>query len=73
LDTMLAGQALGVNVVNGYSGLRPKGYPVGMALLQEDCCDELRAWAGLYPGKITSNTCPSPLTRLKGNREDPAS
>ncbi|HYY26394.1 MAG TPA: hypothetical protein VE860_00525, partial [Chthoniobacterales bacterium] len=56
LDIMLAGQALGVNVVNGYSGLAPKGYPPGMDELEGDCCDELRLWAGLHPGKITSKS-----------------
>jgi hypothetical protein len=56
LDAMLAGQALGVKVVNGYSGLWPKGYPVAMGLLQGDCCNELRLWAGLHPGKITNNS-----------------
>jgi hypothetical protein len=56
LDTMLAGQALGVNVVNGYSGLSPKGYPACMAMLQGDCCSELRIWAGLHPGAITSKS-----------------
>jgi hypothetical protein len=56
LDTMLAGQALGVNLVNGYSGLSPKGYPACMAMLQGDCCSELRIWAGLHPGAITSKS-----------------
>jgi hypothetical protein len=53
LDAMLAGQALGVDVVNGYSRLSPKGYPVKMALLSGDCCDDLRVWAGMHPGKIS--------------------
>ncbi|MBV8224740.1 MAG: hypothetical protein JO232_06070 [Verrucomicrobia bacterium] len=56
LDIMLAGQALGVNVVNGYSGLAPKGYPPGMDELEGDCCNELRLWAGLHPGKITNKS-----------------
>jgi hypothetical protein len=56
LDAMLAGQALGINVVNGYSGLWPKGYPLGMALLNGDCCNDLRVWAGMYPGTITNNS-----------------
>jgi hypothetical protein len=33
LDAMLAGQELGMNVVNGYSGLIPKDYPPAMLLL----------------------------------------
>ena len=56
IDVMLAGQALGGNVVNGYSGLVPKGYPVGMALLNGDCCNDLRVWAGMHPGRITNNS-----------------
>ncbi len=31
LDAMLAGQDLGLNVANGYSGLFPKGYPSAMS------------------------------------------
>jgi hypothetical protein len=56
LDTMLAGQALGINVVNGYSGLLPNGYPIGLASLQGDCCEDLRIWAEMHPGIITSKS-----------------
>lgn len=56
LDTMLAGQALGINVVNGYSGLLPNGYPVGLAFLEGDCCTYLRIWAAMHPGMITSKS-----------------
>ena len=42
MDAMLAGQDLGLNVVNGYSGLIPKGYPPAMFFLTGDCCND---WA----------------------------
>ena len=56
LDAMLAGQDLGLKVVNGYSGLIPKGYPAGMFFLTGDCCHDLGVWAQMHPGTITSNS-----------------
>jgi hypothetical protein len=56
LDAMLAGQDLGLNVVNGYSGLSPKGYPPAMFFLTGDCCNDLADWARMHPGTITSNS-----------------
>jgi hypothetical protein len=53
---MLAGQELGMNVVNGYSGLTPKDYPPAMYVLSGDCCVELAVWAGTHPGTITNNS-----------------
>ena len=56
MDAMLAGQDLGLNVVNGYSGLIPKGYPPAMFFLTGDCCNDLGVWARMHPGTITSNS-----------------
>jgi hypothetical protein len=56
LDAMLAGQELGLNVVNGYSGFVPQGYPMGMFTLTGDCCLEMEIWAGTHPGTITNNS-----------------
>jgi hypothetical protein len=56
LDAMLAGQDLGLNVVNGYSGFKPNGYPQAMYVQTGDCCVELDLWAGLHPGTITNNS-----------------
>jgi hypothetical protein len=56
MDAMLAGQDLGLNVVNGYSGLFPKGYPPAMFFLTGDCCNDLGVWARMHPGTITSNS-----------------
>jgi len=56
LDAMLAGQDLGLNVVNGYSGLIPKGYPPAMFFLTGDCCNDLGVWARMHPGTITTNS-----------------
>jgi hypothetical protein len=56
LDAMLAGQDLGLKVVNGYSGLIPKGYPAGMFFLTGDCCHDLGVWARMHPRTITSNS-----------------
>jgi hypothetical protein len=56
MDAMLAGQDLGLNVVNGYSGLMPKGYPPAMFFLTGDCCNELQDWARMHPGSITPNS-----------------
>lgn len=54
LDAMFAAQALGVKVINGFSGLYPKGYPVDLARHKGALCDSLRRWAAMYPGKISS-------------------
>src|SRR5271166_6260965 len=56
LDAMLAGQDLGLNVVNGYSGLIPKGYPPAMFFLTGDCCNDLGVWVRMHPGTITNNS-----------------
>ena len=56
MDAMLAGQDLGLNVVNGYSGLIPKGYPPAMFFLTGDCCNDLGVWARMHPGTITSDS-----------------
>jgi hypothetical protein len=56
LDAMLAGQELGMNVVNGYSGLTPKDYPPAMFVLSADCCAELTVWAGTHPGTIANES-----------------
>jgi hypothetical protein len=56
LDAMLAGQDLGLKVVNGYSGLIPKGYPPAMFFLTGDCCNDLGVWARMHPGAITTNS-----------------
>ncbi|MBV9391930.1 MAG: hypothetical protein JOY96_08575 [Verrucomicrobia bacterium] len=56
LDVMLAGQALGMNVVNGYSGLVPKGYAFRLTALEGDWCDDLRNWAKINPGFITDDS-----------------
>ena len=56
MDAMLAGQDLGLNVVNGYSGLIPKGYPPAMFFLTGDCCNDLGVWARMHPGSITTDS-----------------
>src|SRR5262249_54236050 len=56
LDAMLAGQELGLKVVNGYSGFVPNGYPMTMLTLTGDCCVDLRIWAGTHAGTITNNS-----------------
>jgi hypothetical protein len=56
LDAMLAGQDLGLKVVNGYSGFVPIGYPMTMLTLTGDCCVDLGIWAGTHPGTITNNS-----------------
>jgi hypothetical protein len=75
MDAMLAGQDLGLNVVNGYSGLIPKRYPPAMFFLTGDCCNDLAVWARLHPGAITANSileigsqCEIPDTAPDGNR-----
>ncbi len=56
IDAMLAGQDLGLNVVNGYSGLIPKGYPPAMFFLTGDCCNDLGVWVRMHPGTITTDS-----------------
>ena len=56
LDAMLAGQALGLNVVNGYSGYLPKNYPPAVFFMTRDCCIDLGVWARMHPGAITNNS-----------------
>jgi hypothetical protein len=56
LDAMLAGQDLGLNVVNGYSAFFPKGYPPAMFSLTGDCCNDLGVWARMHPGTITTDS-----------------
>jgi hypothetical protein len=56
LDAMLAGQDLGLRVINGYSGLAPSGYPPGMFFLAGDCCAELGFWARTHPGAFTNDS-----------------
>ena len=53
---MLAGQDLGLNVVSGYSGLIPKGYPPAVFFLTGDGCNDLGVWARMHPGTITANS-----------------
>jgi hypothetical protein len=55
LDAMLASQDLGLNVVNGYSGSIPNGYPPALLSQVGDCCAELGFWVGMHPGTITNN------------------
>ena len=55
LDAMLAGQDLGLNVVNGYSGLKPKNYPISLAALTNDRCSGISIWARLHPDTINNN------------------
>jgi hypothetical protein len=56
LDAMLAGQDLGLSVINGYSGLLPSGYPPGMFMLDGDCCAELGFWVRTHPGAFTNDS-----------------
>ena len=56
LDAMLAGQALGLNVVNGYSGYLPKNYPPAVFFMTQDCCIDLGVWARMHPGTISNNS-----------------
>jgi hypothetical protein len=67
LDAMLVAQDLGLNVVNGYSGLAPKYYPVSLWDLTDDKCDGISLWARLHPGILTDSSllqidshCPIP-------------
>jgi hypothetical protein len=55
LDAMLAGQDLGLNVVNGYSGLKPKNYPMSLAALTDDKCSGISLWARLHPDTIDND------------------
>jgi hypothetical protein len=56
LDAMLAGQDLGLNVVNGYSGLVPKNYPFSLSALTDDKCSGIILWARLHPETL-NNDC----------------
>jgi hypothetical protein len=56
LDVMLAGQNLGLNVVNGYSGYLPRGFPPAMFLPGGDSCSSLGIWAQTHPGTITNDS-----------------
>jgi hypothetical protein len=55
LDAMLAGQDLALNVINGFSGLTPKGYPPSMAILKRDCCFELGIWVRTHRAFISNS------------------
>jgi hypothetical protein len=54
LDAMLAAQDLGLNVVNGYSGLAPKEYPTALWSLTGDVCAGIGIWTRLHPEAITN-------------------
>lgn len=54
LDAMLAAQDLGLNVVNGYSGLAPKEYPTQLWSLTGDVCAGIGIWTRLHPEAITN-------------------
>ena len=53
LDAMLAGQDLGLNVVNGYSSLPPNGYTAPLLTLSGDLCAGIAVWARTHPLTIT--------------------
>jgi hypothetical protein len=53
LDAMLAGQDLGLNVINGYSSLGPNGYPGPLFTLAGDLCGAIAIWTRTHPGTIT--------------------
>ncbi|MBV9645066.1 MAG: hypothetical protein JO334_16000 [Verrucomicrobia bacterium] len=55
IDAMLAGQDLGLNVVNGYSGLAPKNYPFSLYALTDDQCNGISVWARLHPESISKD------------------
>jgi hypothetical protein len=55
LDAMLAAQDLGLNVVNGYSGLAPKNYPFSLWNLKDDKCNGISLWARLHPDTINND------------------
>jgi hypothetical protein len=55
LDAMLAGQDLALNVINGFSGLIPKGYHPSMAILKRDCCFELGIWVRTHRAFISNS------------------
>ena len=56
LDAMLAGQDLGLSVINGFSGLPPSGYPPEMFILAGDCCAELGFWVRTHPGAFANDS-----------------
>jgi hypothetical protein len=55
LDAMLAAQDLGLNLVNGYSGLAPKNYPFSLWNLKDDKCNGISLWARLHPDTINND------------------
>jgi hypothetical protein len=72
LDAMLVAQDLGLNVVNGYSGLVPQDYPDSLSTLDGDICTGIGVWASLHPGAITNenlsqigNTCRLPDCHIR--------
>jgi hypothetical protein len=54
LDAMLAGQDLGLNVVNGYSSMAPNGYTAPLFTLSGDLCAAMALWARTHPLMITN-------------------
>jgi hypothetical protein len=56
LDAMLAGQDLGLSVINGYSGLAPRGYPAEMIFLKPDCSVALRTWLRTQPAAFPNDS-----------------
>jgi hypothetical protein len=56
LDAMFTSQDLGLNVVNGYSGLTPKNYPFSLSALTDDKCNGISIWARLHPGSISNDS-----------------
>jgi hypothetical protein len=63
LDAMLAGQQLGLKVVNGYSATFPPGYPNPLFFFQGDVCAGLREWHRLHSDKVN----PRSLLQVRGD------
>ena len=55
IDAMLAGQELGLAVINGYSGNAPRLYPMSMWALDGNDCSAIAGWVQRYSGKITKD------------------